>query len=82
MKELDNYIGKELRLKAEKIETEGRRQIVASQRVILEAERAEREAQKAERERIFFENIHEGDIVTGTVVRVAAVGAVVEVNRV
>ena len=80
VKELDKYIGKELRLKAEKIETEGRRQIVASQRVILEAERAEREAQKAERERIFFENIHEGDIVTGTVVRFAAFGAFVQVN--
>ena len=80
VKELDKYVGKELRLKAEKVETEGRRQIVASQRVILEAERAEREAQKAERERVFFEGIHEGDIVTGTVVRFAAFGAFVQVN--
>lgn len=80
VKDLEKYVGKELRLKAEKVETEGRRQIVASQRVILEAERAEREAQKAERERAFFESIHEGDIVTGTVVRFAAFGAFVQVN--
>ncbi|MBP5177494.1 MAG: 4-hydroxy-3-methylbut-2-enyl diphosphate reductase, partial [Clostridia bacterium] len=45
VKELDKYVGKTLRLKAEKVESQERRkQIVASQRVILESERAEKEA--------------------------------------
>ncbi|MBQ7642287.1 MAG: 4-hydroxy-3-methylbut-2-enyl diphosphate reductase, partial [Clostridia bacterium] len=45
VKDLEKYKGKQLRLKAEKIENTGRRkQIVGSQRVILEAEKAERDA--------------------------------------
>ena len=40
VKDLDKFVGKQLRLKAEKVENQGRRkQIVGSQRVILEAER-------------------------------------------
>jgi len=80
-RDLEKYVGKQLRLKAEKIENTGRRkQIVASQRVILEAEKAEREAVKAAKEEKFFSTINEGDVVTGTVVRFAAFGAFVEVN--
>ncbi len=81
VKDLEKYVGKTLRLKAEKIENTGRRkQIVGSQRVILEAEKAERDAAKAAKEEEFFANIHEGDVVEGTVVRFAAFGAFVDVN--
>ena len=45
VKDLEKYVGKTLRLKAEKVESRGaRRQIVGSQKVILEAEKAERDA--------------------------------------
>ena len=81
VKDLEKYVGKQLRLKAEKVENQGRKkQIVGSQRVILEAERAEREAAKKAKEDEFFASIHEGDVVTGTVVRFANFGAFVEVN--
>ena len=81
VKDLDKYVGKTLRLKAEKVENQGRRkQIVGSQRVILEAEKAERDAAKAKKEEEFFSSINEGDVVTGTVVRFAAFGAFVDVN--
>ncbi len=81
VKDLDKYVGKTLRLKAEKIESQERRkQIVASQRVILEAERAEKEALKKEKEEAFFNNVHIDDIVTGKVVRFASFGAFVEVD--
>ena len=81
VKELDKYVGKTLRLKAEKVESQERRkQIVASQRVILEAERAEKEAAKKEKEEAFFNEVHVDDIVTGKVVRFASFGAFVEVN--
>ena len=81
VKELDKYVGKTLRLKAEKVESQERRkQIVASQRVILEAEKAEKEAAKKEKEEAFFANVHEGDVVTGKVVRFASFGAFVEVD--
>ncbi len=81
VKELDKYVGKTLRVKAEKVESQERRkQIVESQRVILEAEKAEKEAQKAAKEEAFFANVHVGDIVTGTVVRFASFGAFVEVE--
>ena len=81
VKELDKYVGKTLRLKAEKVESSGRRkQIVASQRVILEAEKAERDAARKEKEDAFFASVQEGDIVTGKVVRFASFGAFVEVN--
>ena len=81
VKDLEKYVGKQLRLKAEKVENTGRKkQIVGSQRVILEAERAERDAAKKAKEDEFFASIHEGDVVTGTVVRFASFGAFVEVN--
>lgn len=81
VKDLDKYIGKTLRCKAEKVEGKGnRRQIVASQRVILEAEKAERDALRAEREEAFFNSIEVGDIVKGTTQRFADFGVFVNVN--
>lgn len=80
VKELDKYVGKTLRLKAEKIENGKRKQIVASQRVILEAEKAQRDAERAEKEEEFFSAVSVGDIIKGTVVRFAAFGAFVDVN--
>ena len=81
VKDLDKYVGKTLRLKAEKVESRGsRRQIVASQRVILQAEKEERDAIRAEKEAEFFASIEEGDVVLGTPVRFAAFGAFVDVN--
>ena len=81
VKDLEKYVGKQLRLKAEKVESSGRRkQIVGSQRVILEAEKAERDAAREAKEEAFFASINSGDVVTGKVVRFAAFGAFVEVN--
>ncbi len=81
VKDLEKYVGKTLRLKAEKVESRGaRRQIVGSQRVILEAEKAERDAIKAQKEAEFFGNIQEGDVVLGTPVRFSAFGAFIDVN--
>ena len=81
VKDLEKYVGKKLKLKAEKVESRGaRRQIVGSQRVILEAEKAERDAIKAAKEAEFFGSIQEGDVVLGTPVRFAAFGAFVDVN--
>lgn len=82
VKELDKYVGKTLRCKAEKIENDGRnrKQIVGSQRVILEAEKAERDALRAEKEEAFFNSIEVGDIVKGTTQRFAEFGAFVNVN--
>ena len=81
VKDLEKYVGKNLRLKAEKVENKGRRkQIVGSQRVILEAEKAARDAEREAKEAAFFESINEGDVVTGKVVRFANFGAFVEVN--
>lgn len=82
VKELDKYVGKTLRCKAEKIENDGRnrKQIVGSQRVILEAEKAERDAIRAEKEEAFFNSIEVGDIVKGTTQRFADFGAFVNVN--
>ena len=81
VKDLEKYVGKKLRLKAEKVESKGaRRQIVGSQRVILQAEKEARDAIKAEKEAEFFENIQEGDVVLGTPVRFASFGAFIEVN--
>ena len=81
VKDLEKYIGKTLRLKAEKVESKpGRRQIVGSQKVILEAEKAERDAIKAQKEAEFFGSIQEGDVVLGTPVRFAAFGAFIDVN--
>ncbi len=82
VKDLEKYVGKTLRLKAEKVESRGaRRQIVGSQRVILESEKAERDAIKAQKEAEFFASIQEGDVVLGTPVRFAAFGAFVDVNN-
>ncbi len=81
VKDLEKYVGKTLRLKAEKVESKGaRRQIVASQRVILLAEKEERDAIKAQKEAEFFDSIQEGDVVIGTPVRFTAFGAFVDVN--
>lgn len=81
VKDLDKYIGKKIRLQAEKVESRGSyRQIVGSQRVILEKEKAERDAIRAEKEAEFFGNIQEGDIILGTPVRFAEFGAFVDVN--
>ncbi len=81
VKDLEKYVGKSLRLKAEKVESRGaRRQIVGSQRIILEAEKAERDAVRAEKEAEFFANVQEGDVVLGTPVRFAAFGAFINVN--
>jgi 4-hydroxy-3-methylbut-2-enyl diphosphate reductase len=81
VKDLEKYVGKTLRLKAEKVESRGaRRQIVGSQRIILEAEKAERDAIKAQKEAEFFGSIQEGDVVLGTPVRFAAFGAFIDVN--
>lgn len=81
VKDLDKYVGKTLRLKAEKVESRGaRRQIVGSQRVILEAEKQERDAIKAQKEAEFFGSIQEGDVVLGTPIRFADFGAFVDVN--
>ena len=80
-KDLEKYVGKTLRLKADKVESRGaRRQIVGSQRVILLAEKEERDAILAQKKAEFFGNIQEGDVVIGTPVRFAAFGAFVEVN--
>ena len=79
--DLEKYVGKTLRLKAEKVESRGpRKQIIASQKVILLAEKEERDAIKAQKEQEFFSNIQEGDVVLGTPVRFAPFGAFVSVN--
>ena len=81
VKNLESYVGKTLRLKAEKVESKGaRRQIVGSQKVILEEEKRVRDEAKAEKEREFFASIQEGDVVIGTPVRFAQFGAFVDVN--
>ena len=81
VKDLEKYVGKTLRLKAEKVESKGaRRQIVGSQRVILVAEKEERDAIKAQKDAEFFASIQEGDVVIGTPIRFAAFGAFVDVN--
>ncbi len=81
VKDLEKYVGKTLRLKAEKVESRGaRRQIVGSQKIILEAEKAERDAIRAQKDAEFFASIQEGDVVIGTPVRFAAFGAFIDVN--
>lgn len=81
VKDLEKYVGKTLRLKAESVESRGsRRQIVASQRVILQAEKEARDAIREAKEKEFFDNVQEGDVVLGTPVRFAPFGAFIEVN--
>lgn len=81
VKDLDKYIGKTLRLKAEKVESRSHRhQIVGSQKVILEAEKAERDAIHEAKKKEFFDNVGVGDVVLGTPVRFSSFGAFVDVN--
>ena len=75
--DLEKYVGKELRLKALKIE---KKNITGSARPIIEAERAQREAEKAEFLKEFFNHIEVGQVVEGKVVRFATFGAFVNVN--
>ena len=79
VKDLEKYVGKTLRVKAEKIENGRRKQIVASQRVILEAEKAVRDAERAAKEDEFFGAVSVGDIIKGTAVRFASFGAFIDV---
>lgn len=80
VKDLEKYVGKTLKLKAEKVEMRGRRQIVASQKVILEEEKAIKDAERKAKEDAFFNSIAVGDVVNGKVVRFASFGAFVSVN--
>ena len=81
VKDLEKYVGKTLKVRAEKVESkERRKQIVASARVILEEERAARDAERAAKEEAFFSTVNVDDIVVGKVVRFASFGAFVEVN--
>lgn len=79
VKDLEKYVGKTLRVKAEKIENGRRKQIVASQRVILEAEKAVKDAERAAKEEEFFSAVSVGDIIKGTAVRFASFGAFIDV---
>ncbi|MBQ7408820.1 MAG: 4-hydroxy-3-methylbut-2-enyl diphosphate reductase [Clostridia bacterium] len=79
VKDLGKYVGKTLRLKAEKIENGRRKQIVASQRVILEAEKAAKDAERAAKEEEFFSAVSVGDVIMGTAVRFASFGAFIDV---
>ena len=79
VKDLEKYVGKTLRVKAEKIENGRRKQIVASQRVILEAEKAVKDAERAAKEEEFFGAVSVGDIIKGTAVRFAGFGAFIDV---
>lgn len=81
VKDLEKYIGKTLRLKAEIVESRGiRRQIVGSQRVVLESEKQERDARRAEENKAFIATIHEGDVVQGTITGFASFGTFVDVQ--
>lgn len=80
VKDLEKYTGKKLRLKVLEIRKERKKEIIASQRVIIEEEKAARDAARAEKEAVFFESIHEGDIVEGKVERVTNFGAFVSVG--
>lgn len=75
--DLPKYVGKELRVKALKIE---KRNITASTRPILEAERAQRDADRKAFLEQFFKSIEVGQVVEGKVVRFAEFGAFVNVN--
>ncbi len=81
VKDLEKYVGKTLKVRAEKVDGKGARtQIIASQRVILQEEREARDAARAEKEAEFFSSIQEGDVVLGTPVRFAKFGAFIDVN--
>jgi 4-hydroxy-3-methylbut-2-enyl diphosphate reductase len=80
VKDLEQYKGKKLRLRLIEIKTEGRKEIIASQRVIIEEERAAKEAAKAAKEAEFFASINVDDVVEGKVERITNFGAFVSVN--
>jgi len=82
-KDLEKYVGKTLRVKAEegKVETKPRRkQIVASQKVVLQEEKAIKDKEREEKENAFLNSIEVNEIVTGTVVRIAPFAAFVNIN--
>lgn len=82
-KDLEKYVGKTLRVKAEegKIENKPRRkQIVASQKIVLQEEKVIKDKEKEEKENQFFDSIAVDEILTGKVVRFAPFGAFVNVN--
>ncbi len=78
--ELEKYVGKTLRLRATEIKRGRRREIIASQRVILEEEYKQKEEERLAYEKAFFENTQINDIVSGTVVRFAPFGAIINVE--
>ena len=80
VKDLEQYKGKKLRLRLIEIKTEGRKEIIASQRVIIEEERAAKEAARAAKEAEFFASINVDDVVEGKVERITNFGAFVSVN--
>lgn len=80
VKDLSKYEGKTLRLRALEIKKEGKKEIIASQRVILQEERDARDAAKSAKEGEFFASIAVGDVVEGRVDRTTNFGAFVSVN--
>ena len=80
VKDLEQYKGKKLRLRLIELKAEGRKEIIASQRVIIEEERAAKEAARAAKEAEFFANINVDDVVEGKVERITNFGAFVSVN--
>ena len=80
VKDLEQYKGKKLRLRLIEIKSEGRKEIIASQRVIIEEERAAKEAARAAKEAEFFASINVDDVVEGKVERITNFGAFVSVN--
>ncbi len=82
-KDLEKYVGKTLKVKAEegKIENKPRRkQIVASQKIVLQEEKAIKDKEREEKENQFFDSIAVDEILTGKVVRFAPFGAFVNVK--
>ena len=66
----EDYVGQTLQFRITKL-TEGGRNIVVSRRALLEAEQQQASAE-------FFDGVKPGDVVEGTVTRLAAFGAFVE----
>lgn len=75
--ELDKYVGKELKVRAIKIEG---RKIIASQKAIIEEEKKTRDFQKQKIADDFFADIEQGKIVSGKVARFTDFGAFITVN--
>jgi small subunit ribosomal protein S1 len=74
IEDLSSYKGKTLRLKVKEVNKEDRK-VILSQRDVLDAEYAETKKQR-------FAEIKEGDQVTGSVVRLTAFGAFVDLGGV